>query len=162
MATPNKLGISFTPAEITTIKTGIDAAMTVITSKGIFNLSPSERQALSKVGPEREPYVNKSVTDYGINIPAFNPIAWPIADAVNDANTYGQMGEVLTAVSQLKEMAEELQMLAGHFAFQFMLGQYNLAQDNLDTNVAGAQTIVDGEKGAFERNPAEAGGPPTP
>jgi hypothetical protein len=143
------------------IKDAINSVITGIQSKVIVNITESERKSLSKVGPGREPYVNKSITDYGANIPAFNPIAWPLADAEKDGATYSQMNEVLTLLNEANDVVQELQMVAGHFAYQFMLGQYNLAQDNLETNISGAQTIVDGLKGAFEGQGNFAGPEPT-
>jgi hypothetical protein len=150
MALPNKMGISFTPAEFTAIKAAAQSVISLIEAKIILNISNEDRQSLSKVGPEREPFVNDSISDFGVNIPAFNPVGWPLADATNDATFYGQMKELRTILSQATERAEEAQMVAGHFAFQFMLGQYAVAKDNVGGNVPGAQTIVDGLKGAFE------------
>lgn len=154
------MGISFTPAEFTAIKAAAQSVIDLLQAKIILNISNEERKSLSKVGPEREPYVDISIADYAVNIPAFNPVGWPILDATNDATFYGQLQELRTILAQGTESAEEAQMAAGHFAFQFMLGQYAVAKDNVGGNVPGAQTIVDGLEGAFEGMGYQ--GPPPP
>src|SRR5690349_10171193 len=113
MGVPNKLGISFTPAELTAIKAGAQAVIDGISNKIVLNINDEERQSLSKVGDGREPFVLKSISDYGVNIPAFNPVGWPLADATNDGSVFANMNEVLTLLKEAVEVAEELKMVAG-------------------------------------------------
>lgn len=150
MPVPTKLGISFTDAEIDAMKAGIQVVIDTITSKIVLNLSVKEREKLSKVGDERQPYVEKSIHIYGGDYPQFTPMAYNLTDAGADLTTYGQLEGVLSKITESTELATELQMVAGHFAFLFMRKQYGLALDNIDENVPGAQVIVDGLKGAFE------------
>lgn len=150
MPVPVKLGVQFTTPEIDAIKAGIQVAIDAIKAKIILNLSTEEREELSKVGPERMPYVLKSVTEYGVMYPQFNPLAYAFADADKDLTTYGQMDEVLVKLTEANELAAELQMVAGHFTYLFMRKQYGNAESNKDENVPGAQVVYDGLKGCFE------------
>ncbi len=150
MPIPLQLGVTFTPAEITTMKMAAQSITNLIISKVNFNMSNEERESLSKVGDERLPYVFKSIGDYAVNYPGLNGQAYSMALATLDKDTYGQMFEVLTLVKEATERCEELQMVAGHFCFQFMTDQYDNAKKYRDKNVAGAQVVYDGLKGCFE------------
>lgn len=164
MPIPTQLGVDFTDAEIDAMKAGAQAIIDTINGKASFNMSNEERQDLSKVGDDRAPYVLKSVGEYGVDYPHLNGLAYPLANATLDMKTYGGMFEVITKLLEAMEKAEEMQMVAGHFAYLFMRQQYDNAQDNKDLNVTGAQVVYDGLKGAFE----DQGGtvdnptPPTP
>jgi hypothetical protein len=164
MSVPNKLGIAFTPTEITDMKTAAQTIIDTINNKIVLNLSEDERKSLSKVGPERWPYVFKSVSDYSVSFPQFNPLAYSLADVSKDGDTYTDLGQVLTLLNEAIERVEEVVMTAGHFMFLFMRKQYELAESNRGENVPGAQTVYDGLKGAFEGqgNFGTPGGPPTP
>ncbi len=100
MSVPNKLGISFTQAEVDAMKAGAKVISDTIEAKIILNLSEEERKNLSKVGIERIPYVALSLNDYAINFPQFNPIAYSLADATKDGDTYFHMGDVLTLLTE--------------------------------------------------------------
>lgn len=150
MPLPLKLGVTFSDAEVADMKAGMQVVINTIHSKIIANLSVKERSDLSKLGPERIPYAEKSIGIYGIDYPQFNPLAYLFADAQKDAETYAQMQQVISKLKECGEVATELQMLAGHFVYLFMRKQYENGQSNVDENVPGAQVIVDGLKGAFE------------
>ncbi len=64
--------------------------------------------------------------------------------------TYRQMFELLTAMAEAKEVATEMQMVAGHFCYKFMNDQYYNAKRYRGDNVGGAQVVYDGLKGCFE------------
>jgi len=164
MPIPLQLGVSFTPAEIAAMKAAAQTITNTIISKMNFNMGNQERGELSKVGDERAPYVLKSIADYGVTYPNLNGQAYPHALAAADLGTYGQMFEVLTVMKEAVERAEEMQMVAGHFCFEFMRDQYANAERYRDKNVAGAQVVYDGLKGCFEQstqNPTTPGPAPT-
>jgi hypothetical protein len=150
MPIPLQLGVTFTPAEKASMMSAAQTITNIIISKANFNMSNEERESLSKVGDERLPYVLKSVSNYAITYPNLNGQAYPVALAISDIQTYGDLFEVLTAVKEATERCEELQMVAGHFCFQFMNDQYDNAKKYRDKNVTGAQVVYDGLKGCFE------------
>jgi hypothetical protein len=150
MPIPTQLGVDFTDAEVDAMKAAAQTIIDTINGKASFNMSNDERKDLSKLGDERLPYAQKSIGEYGVDYPHLNGLAYPFANAQLDMNTYGSMFEVLTKLSEALEKAEEMQMVAGHFCYLFMRQQYDNAQDNKDLNVAGAQVVYDGLKGAFE------------
>ena len=157
MPVPTTLDVTITVAEFDAM---IDAAKLInntIKAKIDFNLSNDERQSLSKVGPEREFYVGKSVNDYGVAYPHLNGLSVPHALAVKDADVNSQMNELLTWLKQATERVEELEMLSGHFAFTFMSEQYANAKAYKDKNVEGAQVVYDGLKGCFEGQGPQGG-----
>jgi hypothetical protein len=150
MPTPLELGIQFTPAELDAMKAAAQLITSTIVSKIDFNLSNEERGELSKVGDNRKPFVDKSVKDYGVTYPNLNGQAYSHALATLDLDTYEGMSEVVTVIKEAHERTEELQMLAGHFAFEFMRDQYDNAKKYRTKNVAGAQVVYDGLKDCFE------------
>lgn len=150
MPIPLQLGIDFTTAEVDAMKAGAQVIIDTIVSKINLNLSNEERQSLSTVSNERIPYVLKSISEYAVDYPALNGIGYPLTDAAKDMETFGQMFEVLTKLTEATERAEELQMVAGHFSYEFMRDQYANAERYRSKNVAGAQVVYDGLKGAFE------------
>jgi hypothetical protein len=168
MAIPTKLGVEFTPAEVDAMKAAAQVIIDTIVAKADINLSNEERKSLSKVSNERMPFVLKSIGEYAVDYPALNGIGYPLADAAKDMDTFGQMFEVITKVTEATERVVELQMVAGHFAFKFMTDQYDNAERYRDRNVAGAQVVYDGLKGAFEGqgpqndSTANTGGDDTP
>ncbi len=150
MALPLQLGNPFTPAEEATIDAAMQSIITILQSKANFNLSNPERRSLSTVGPDREPYVQRSIETYANQFPQLNGLVYPHALATNDLNTYSYSGKMLTRIAQMEELTEELRMVAGHFAFLFMRDQYQNAERYRSHNVAGAQVVYDGLKGCFE------------
>jgi hypothetical protein len=160
MAIPLQLGVTFTPAEIATMKTAAQSISALIRSKISFNMSTKEREDLSKVGDERLPYALKSVKEYGIDYPNLNGQAYAHALATIDMDTYGAIFQVMTALEEATEVSTELQMVAGHFCYKFMRDQYGNAEKYRGENVNGAQVVYDGLKGCFEgqgpQNPTPA------
>ena len=168
MPIPTKLGVDFTAAEVDAMKAAAQVIIDTIVAKADINLSNDERKNLSTVGDERVPYVLKSIGEYAVDYPTLNGIGYPLADAAKDMDAYAQMFEVITKVTEATERVVELQMVAGHFAYEFMRDQYANAERYRDRNVAGAQVVYDGLKGAFEGqgpqndSTANTGGDDTP
>ena len=150
MPVPLKLGVSFTQAEIDAMKAGVQVVIDTIQSKIILNLSNQERKDLSKLSNERLPFVGRSIREYALDYPQFNPLAYAYGDVKQDFPTYSGMEAVLSKLTEATEVSTELQMVAGHFCFLFMRKQYELAETNKDQNVPGAQVIYDGLKDCFE------------
>ena len=150
MPVPVKLGVSFTQAEIDAMKAGIQVVVDTINAKIYLNLNTDERESLAKVGNERFPFVARSIGQYADDYPAFNPIAYKEADAKLDLKTYVDIDGVMSKLKEATEVSTELQMVAGHFAFEFMSEQYAAAKRNKKLNVQGAQVIYDGLKECFE------------
>ncbi|MBI1287944.1 MAG: hypothetical protein GC178_10225 [Flavobacteriales bacterium] len=150
MPIPLQLGVEFTAAEVDAMKAAAQTIIDTIEGKVSFNMSNEERASLSTVSDERAPYVLKSVAEYGVDYPNLNGLAYQHDLAAKDLATYGFMFEVLTKLSEATEKVEELQMVAGHFTYKFMRDQYDNAEKYRADNVAGAQVVYDGLKGAFE------------
>jgi hypothetical protein len=163
MAIPAQYGIPFTLAERTTIQTALQTILPILQSKVNFNMTAEERGNLSKIGDERLPYAMKSIKEYAVQYPNLNGQAYPVAMANIDFDTYGYMFTFLTTIAQMKELSEEIQMVAGHFCYRFMRDQYGLAGSYLGDNVPGAQVVYDGLKDCFEgQGPQNPATPPQP
>jgi hypothetical protein len=163
MATPAQYGIPFTPAEEAVIQAAYQSVLTILQSKVNFNMTDEERQGLSKVGMERAPYVLKSINDYAQQFVNLNGQAYPLALASVDLANYGLTSTMLTTLGLLTEITTEIQMVSGHFAFEFMRDQYENAKRYRGNNVAGAQVVYDGLKGCFEgQGPQNPATPPQP
>lgn len=162
MPVPTSLAVEFTPAEITAMQDAAKLINDTIKAKVDMNLSEDERKTLSKVGPEREPYVSQSINTYADQYAHLNGLAVPVSNAKMDATVYGQMQNLLSLMSQATERAVELQMVAGHFAYRFMRDQYNNAKQYKDSaSVEGAQVVYDGLKDCFERDTLANDTPPS-
>lgn len=163
MATPAQFGIPFTEEEEATIQAALQSITTILQSKINFNMDNEEREKLSKVGPERFPYVLKSINDYAVQFPNLNGQAYPLALATVDMNNYGLTAGMRTSIGQITEITEEIQMVSGHFAYEFMRDQYDNAKRYRGNNVHGAQVVYDGLKGCFEgQGPQNPATPPQP
>lgn len=132
------------------MKAGAQVIIDTIVSKIDFNLSNEERKSLSALGDERLPYVLKSVTEYAVDYPTLNGIGYALTDAANDLDTYGDMFQVITKLTEATERTVELQMVVGHYAYEFMRDQYDNAERYRTKNVTGAQVVYDGLKACFE------------
>ncbi len=69
MAIPTELGVSFTPAEVDSMKTALNTVTAILRSKAEFNLSNQERNKLHIISNDRFPFARKSVVDYGVSFP---------------------------------------------------------------------------------------------
>lgn len=151
MAIPTELGVNFTPAEIDSLKAAAKTITDLVRSKKTINLSNDERQnKLSTISDERLPYVHRSISNYAVAYPNLNGLAYPLASAAEDFNTFDGLGQVLTAIEEAREVTTEMRMVAGHFCFKFMNDQYYNAKRYLGDNVDGAQLVYDGLKECFE------------
>lgn len=150
MPIPTKLGVDFTDVELDAMKNAAQVIIDTIVAKVDLNLSNEERQGLSTLSDERMPYVFKSLAEYANDYPTLNGIGYAQADASKDMDTYGKMFQVITKLKEATERAEELQMVAGHYAYEFMRDQYANAERYRTKNVAGAQVVYDGLKACFE------------
>jgi hypothetical protein len=162
MAVPVQLGISFSPAEITAMKGGLQVVIDTVKSKIEMNLSNEERQALNSVKDERRPYIDRSVTDYAVTYPNLNGLGYSAANATRDHEVLVLTDGLATLTAEVNERLEELNLLAGHFCFKFMSDQYNNASRYKDDNVPGAQIVYDGLKGCFEGQGPQNPTPPAP
>lgn len=150
MSVPTELGVAFSSTEIDAMKDAANTIIDTIRGKKAINLSNDERKNLSTVGEDRIPYVTKSILEYADSYPNLNGLAYPLPSAQADLKTYGELFEVLTLLSEATEVAQEMQMVAGHYTYKFMSDQYYNAKRYLGDNVEGAQVVYDGLKGCFE------------
>lgn len=158
MAIPTELGVSFTEQEIDDMKAAVQLITSIVRSKKILNLSNDEKSyKLSTVSNERLPYVHKSIDDYAVSFPNLNGQGYPLPMATNDLRTFGSLQELQTAMAEANEVVDEMRLVAGHFAYDFMGDQYYNAKRYLGKNVAGAQIVYDGLKACFEGQGSQAG-----
>jgi len=167
MAIPTELGVSFTPAELDSMKAAANTITALIRSKKILNLSNEERgNELSTVSDERLPFVHKSINDYAVAFPNLNGLSYPLVWAAADFNTFDGLEQLMTAMAEAQEVVTEMHMVAGHFSFKFMTDQYYNAKRYRGDNVPGAQIVYDGLKGCFEgqgaTNPTPSTTPTSP
>jgi len=163
MPVPTSLAVEFTPAELNDMKNAAKLINDLIKSKIDMNLSDAERRSLSKVGDQRQPYVSIAIGVYANNFPHLNGQAVPLPDAQKDIAVYGELIELVALSQQAFERTIELQMVAGHYAFEFMRDQYFNAERYKDSaSVEGAQVVYDGLKACFEGQGPQNPPAPTP
>lgn len=162
MPIPLKLGVSFTPEEITAISEAAQLIIDTINNKMVLNLSTEERKSLSKISDNRFTYVARSISEYAVDFPQLNGIGYALADANNDLKTFANLGGVLTLIAEAQERVTEMQMVAGHFMFGFATDQYANAERYKNKNVTGADTVYNAMKDMFEGQGPQQPAPPAP
>ncbi|MBI4947923.1 MAG: hypothetical protein HY840_16150 [Bacteroidetes bacterium] len=138
----NKINITLTPAEMSSIAAAIDTIINTLPVK--YNLTKSERTSLSNINNERYPYVQRAIENHGPANPTLvSGYAGTQAEATNDLVFYDQMKAHLLRLRQAVEIYEDTQQVAGSEAYTWTRMLYNSAKDAAANQVPGADTVAD-------------------
>ncbi len=145
----NKLDIVFTPDQVTQINEAfaqIDANFTFAQ-----NLTEAEKKQNPTIDNSRYPYVQRTVENHIVNVPALvSGFAGTATNANNDFTLYNQLEVIKQKLILLLNKITETQDVAGAELYTFMRGVYDMAKAADDNNVPGARAVVDDLKTLFE------------
>jgi hypothetical protein len=150
------LSAAITPAQITAIGTAIATIKTNLPF--LINLTPDERQSLSKMGDDGYAYVTKAI-DYATNNGTIIPSAISVAEGKKDLDLANALRPILQQLASLSESVDDTLMAAGVEAKDFADKFYNLVKVMATTNTAGMDVIAQDLAVFYEKANAT---PPTP
>lgn len=147
---PDEMGVEFTAVELGTITSGIQQAITAITTKKVVQLTATERQGGQSVAETRQPYVHKAIENFAPTYPSLQPGFLPLADAKSNLRASEQMNEAKMLAIELMDRILDFGLASEHFAYLYTRKLYNVAKEAQGTKTPGADTVVDELKGLFE------------
>ena len=142
----NRLNITATAAQITAVKTALQAVTTNLPF--LIGLTTEERIALPAINVS-----NKAFTEDAINAAVNNASLIPsyvsVPNMQNDMTLFTQLDEIIILVKQLLEKLEDTQLWAGSEAYVGGLSTYKLIASAADAGVPGADAIYNQLKQRF-------------
>lgn len=140
MAQENQISTAI-PAEILAdILAKLNALNASLANYLLFNLTPSDRLELSKMGDKTIAFVQKSL-EYAENNPALVPVYLDIAEAKKDFTLSQDLNTILKQVSTLQRAIEDTTMVAGSEAYNAALVFYNSVKGASRVNVPGSEAV---------------------
>jgi hypothetical protein len=162
MAMPDKMGIAFTNAEITTLQTAFNDILTLMNGKKIVQLTADERKAAQSISETRLPYTQNAINVLAADFPDLRPGFMPYADAQNDMDATGTLRELAALRNEVNDRMIDFSLASEHFAYQYMRVFYNGAKQALAVSTPGANTVVDALAPLFEAQGVHGSPAPTP
>lgn len=129
-----------TPTQMTEIMAAIDALNQRLSFA--ITLSPSEVQALFKVGPKSVDFVQEAYS-VAVGFPAIIPPSLDVPEFQRDSRLFEQLGDILLQIGAVHEKVKQTYMAVGSEAMQSSLFVYKLAGASKDK--------VPGLRVAYER-----------
>lgn len=159
MPMPDKMGLNFTPLEITDLTTHFDAILAIMNAKKVVQLTPKERQAAQSASEKRMPYVQNTIVNLAPAFPNLQPGFVSFTDAQNDFSASDTLRALSAKRNEVNDRMIDFAMASEHFAYQYMRKFYNQAQEAQEVNTPGADTVVEALAPLFEgqgkENPEE-------
>jgi hypothetical protein len=162
MPMPDKMGLTFTPAEITTLHTHFTDILALINSKKVVQLTKDERQSALSISEKRLPYVQNAIDVLASDFVDLRPGFLPYADAVNDMQASSDLRALSSIRDEVNDRMIDFSMASEHFAYQYMRIFYNNAKQAQAVNTPGADTVVNALAPLFEGQGVPGGATPTP
>lgn len=129
------------PAEILAdIIAKVNTLNAALTDYLLFNLTPSDRLELSKMGDKTIAFVQKSL-EYAENNPTLVPGYLDISEAKKDFALSQDLNNVLKQVATLQRAIEDTAMVAGSEAYNAALVFYNSVKGASRVNVPGSEAV---------------------
>jgi len=130
------------PAQvIATVQTKLEEASAAIAAY-LTPSDPAERRRVPRMGPKSLAFVEKAY-DYATSNPSMVPSFLNMTEFGVDFNDAHGMWNLANSIRQLLEAVEDTEMLAGSEAFKHALKFYHAVQAAADSDVMGAQAILD-------------------
>lgn len=95
----------------------------------LIDLSPDERHSLPKMGDKSRAFVNQALA-LAEQDDSFLPRSFDVAEMRKDVDLTNQLLPIITALTQLLELVEDTNMLAGSDGYTAGLIVYNSAKRN--------------------------------
>ena len=147
---PDKMGLSFTPTEITDLANHFDGILTIMNGKKVVQLTAEERKAAQSVSETRLPYTQNAISNLAPTFPNLQPGFLPLTDAQNDLQASTQLRDLAALRNEVNDRMVDFAMASEHFAYQYMRKFYKTAQEAQSVNTPGADTVVEALSPLFE------------
>jgi hypothetical protein len=140
MSQENLVSIVIPADKLTAIQTNINALSTSLENYLLFNLTPSDRLELSKMGDKTIAFVQKSL-EYAESNPTLVPEYLDITEAKKDFALTQELNNILKQISTLQRAIEDTTMVAGSEAYNASLVFYNSVKGASRVNVPGSEAV---------------------
>lgn len=142
----NRLNITATAVQITTVKTALQTISTNLPF--LIGLTTEERVALPTINVSNKAFAEDAI-NAGVNNASLIPSYVSMANVQNDMTLFTQLDEIILLVKQLLEKLEDTQLLVGSEAYVGALSTYKLISAAADAGVPGADAIYNQLKQRF-------------
>jgi len=160
--TNNRINTTATAAQITGVKTAIQAINTNLPF--LIGLTIGERIALPAINVNNKAFTEDAIMAM-VNNANLVPTYLSVPNMQADLTLFSQLDELIIITKQLLERLEDTQLLAGSEAYVAALTSYKAIGGAADAGVAGADTLYSQLKARFANNGAGTttiSTPPTP
>lgn len=140
MSQENQVSTTIPAEALADIKAKLDALNASLANYLLFNLTPSDRLELSKMGDKTIAFVQKSL-EYAESNPTLVPGYLDIAEAKKDFVLSQELNNILQQVSTLQRAIEDTTMVAGSEAYNAALVFYNSVKGASRVNVPGSEAV---------------------
>lgn len=152
----NHIDILLTQQQLDGIQDGIDMIKENLVPQ--FNLTDAERGSMPNIGNERYPFAKRAIEQHGPANPQITAGAFysTLAEAQNDMGFFDQVQPFINQLRQVLEIFVDTQHVAGHEGWKWFLDFYDAAVRASESNVPGADAVVEDLKPIFDRLPGDA------
>ena len=139
MSLENKISLEITAEDIQAVKDAIQVIRTKLGSE-LIQLSPEDRQSLTKMGDKSYTFVTKSL-EYMMSHSDLVPNYIDVPEMEKDVVAVTTLRQLLQDLNPLVNGIEDTMMLAGSEAMMTSLSYYNNVKVAADSKVPAAETI---------------------
>jgi hypothetical protein len=154
--TDNRLSLTISPADLTTVNT---AGATIDTTLSfLIALTEEERERLFGVNVNNKVFIEEALEE-AQNNGTILPGYIQVAELEKDLTLFNQLGDLLSYLRNLLQKMEDTQRLAGHEAYALSLAIYQLYKSAAEAGIPGAASSYNRLKERFDTTRPT---PPTP
>ena len=140
MSQENKISTSIPAETLADILAKVNALNASLANYLLFNLTPSDRLEISKMGDKTIAFVQKSL-EYAQMNPTLVPVYLDVPEAKKDLALVQDLNTVLKQISTLQRAIEDTAMVAGSEAYNAALVFYNSVKGASRINVPGSEAV---------------------
>lgn len=149
---PNRLNLTYLPADITLIKSNANATIAKIPAGA--TLTDEERVSGGDINVDNKIFVDDTLNELKSNGAAIMPAWFSIPNLTNDVAFFDQSEELITLYQNIILRLKDAQRIAGREALVNARKAYEQYKSAADAGVPGAQTSYDNLKVRFEKSGA--------
>ncbi|HRZ96429.1 MAG TPA: hypothetical protein P5084_02655 [Paludibacter sp.] len=140
MSQENQVSITIPAEALADVFTKMNALSAVLVNYLLFNLTPSDRLEINKMGDKTLAFVQKAL-EYAENNPSLVPVYLDITEAKKDFALSRDLNNILKQVSTLQRAIEDTMMVSGSEAYNAALVFYNSVKGASRVNVPGSEAV---------------------
>jgi hypothetical protein len=151
MSQENRITVILKPADKTAVLKHLADIRQLLYAALLFNLDPTERQNLVKMGDKSLAFVGKAL-DYATKNPALVPPYLDLPEANKDYTLCADLKELSHELGTLSQAIDDTIMMAGSEAYDAALIFHNSVKGATRTNAPGTQAIYEDLAERFPRS----------